>query len=69
MIVGEGGALYSSVAGGPMTAQANPLAPADLNAVFYGTAGFVAGGVNGNLLYSFDATNWTTKTSGTTSTV
>src|SRR4029453_6757192 len=64
--VGQGGALFSSVAGGTTTAQTNPAAPVDLNTVTYGTFGWVAGGANGTVIYSIDATTWTTKTSGTT---
>ena len=68
--VGEGGALYTSVAAGPMTARTNPSAPADLNAVWYGTGGILfAAGANGTLLRSLDGTNWTALTSGTAQTL
>lgn len=67
--VGAGGTIYSSVAGAAMTARTNPSAPIDLNAVWYGTLGFVAGGANGTLLHSFDATTWAAQTSGTPATI
>ena len=39
--VGAAGTIYASVNSGATTTPANPAAPADLNAVWYGTIGFV----------------------------
>ncbi len=67
--VGEGGTIYASVAGGPTTAQTNPAAPANLNAVFYGGLGFVSVGANGTIVVSGDGTTWNTRASGVTTTL
>lgn len=67
--VGEGGAIYANIAGAEATMPANPAAPADLNAVWYATLGFVAAGADGTILYSADGTTWTAPTSGTTATL
>lgn len=64
--VGTGGAIFTSINGAATTTPTNPAAPADLNAVWYSTLGFVAVGANGTIVYSADATTWTTQTSGTT---
>ena len=67
--VGEGGTIYASVANGPTTAQTNPAAPANLNAVFYGGLGFVSVGANGTIVVSGDGTTWNTRTSGVATTL
>lgn len=67
--VGAGGVIYSNVDVGPLTARTNPAAPVDLNAVWYGFAGMVAGGANGTLLHSIDGSTWVTRTSGTTAAI
>lgn len=64
--VGAGGAIYSGTTGGTLVARTNPAAPADLNATWYATPGFVAAGAGGLLLFSTDSIAWTTRTSGTT---
>ncbi|MFA6310719.1 MAG: hypothetical protein WCV99_08175 [Sterolibacterium sp.] len=69
--VGAHGALYStpdfnSWTPVTWTAQTNPVGdPPDLNAVVYGTAGYVATGARGAMLLSTDAITWTAQNSGT----
>lgn len=67
--VGVGGTIFSSVNAGPLTARTNPVANVDLNAVWYGVIGMVAGGPNGTLLHSIDGVTWAQKESGTTATI
>lgn len=69
VVVGAGGTLYSGLNGAALAPVTNPAAPADLNAVWYSTLGFVAAGANGTLLYSVDTTTWTRQTSNTTATL
>jgi len=63
--VGEGGAIYTSVAGAATTQNTNPASPNDLYAIAFGAPGFVATGANGTILLGADGTNWTTTFSGT----
>ena len=63
--VGDGGAIYSSIASGAFAERTNPVA-GPLRAVAYGIAGFFAGGDNGTILSTLDTITWTQKTSGTT---
>lgn len=69
--VGAHGALYStpdfnSWTPVTWTAQTNPVSDLpDLNAVAYGTAGYVATGARGAMLLSTDAITWTAQNSGT----
>ena len=65
VIVGSGGAIYTSIAGAPATVQANPAAPLDLNAIIYGGVAFVAVGATGTAIYSTDAITWAAKPTGT----
>jgi hypothetical protein len=69
VVVGAGGTLYSGINGAALAPVTNPVASADLNAVWYSTLGFVAAGTNGTLLYSVDATTWTAQASNTTATL
>lgn len=64
--VGANGAIFTSVDNAATTTPANPAAPADLNAVWYGGLGFVAAGANGTVLFTVDGTTWTARTSVTT---
>ena len=64
--VGANGAIFTSIAGAATTASTNPAAPADLNAVWYASLGYIAAGANGTILYSTDATTWTVQASTTT---
>jgi len=64
--VGANGAIFTSIGGAATTAPANPAAPADLNAVWYGGSGFVAAGANGTILHSLDGTTWEAQASTTT---
>jgi hypothetical protein len=63
--VGEGGAIYQSVAGSTPATATNPAAPNDLYSVAFGVAGFVAVGANGTIVRSGDTVNWTASFSGT----
>lgn len=63
--VGEGGVIYTSVAGAATTQNTNPASPNDLYAIAFGAPGFVATGANGTILLGADGTNWTTTFSGT----
>lgn len=65
VIVGAGGTIFTSAGGAAATAQTNPSAPADLNAVTYATLGFVTVGAAGTVVLSVDGITWTSKTSGT----
>ena len=67
VIVGAGGTILTSTNAAPYSAQTNPSAPADLNAVIYGGVGFVTVGAAGTVVFSTDGSTWTTRTSGTVS--
>jgi predicted small lipoprotein YifL len=69
VVVGAGGAIYSSINQAAWTTPTNPAASADLNATCYGTLGFVAAGANGTVLFSVDTATWAAQTSGTTATL
>jgi hypothetical protein len=64
VIVGAGGVIFAGAPNAIPTAQTNPGAPADLNAVTTGGA-FVAVGNAGTVVFSADGATWVTKTSGT----
>ena len=65
VIVGSGGTIFAGAPGAIPTAQTNPGAPADLNAVINGGVGFVTVGNAGTVVFSADGATWATKTSGT----
>ncbi|MEP7155475.1 MAG: hypothetical protein ABI905_06860 [Betaproteobacteria bacterium] len=67
VIVGSGGAIYTSIGGAAATVQTNPAAPADLNAIVYGGVGFVTVGATGTAVFSADAATWAAKSTGTVS--
>lgn len=69
VVVGAGGIIYSGINGVALAPVTNPAAPADLNAVWYSSLGFVAAGASGTLLYSLDTTTWSRQTSNTTATL
>lgn len=66
MTVGDGGAIYARTVAGTTTNPTNPSAPARLNAVAYGTAGWVAVGDGGVSIAAFDGETWTTKPTSVT---
>jgi hypothetical protein len=66
VVVGDAGALYSSVGAAPYTARTNPAAGVNLNGAVFGFAGFLAVGDNGTILHSPNSVDWTQQTSGTT---
>lgn len=65
VIVGAGGTIFSIASGAAATAQTNPSAPANLNAITYASLGFITVGAAGTVVFSADGTTWTSKTSGT----
>jgi hypothetical protein len=65
VVVGSGGAIYTTINSDTTTTPTNPAAPADLNAIFYSTVGMVAVGANGVVLYSYDGTTWVAESSNT----
>jgi hypothetical protein len=67
--VGNGGAIFSSIAGATALARTNPAGAADLNAIAFGASGYVAVGAAGTILLSTDALTWTAQTSNTTNTL
>ncbi len=64
--VGAGGTIHTSINSAATTTPTNPSAPADLNAIWYGSVGWVATGANGTVLFTQDGTTWTAQTSNTT---
>jgi len=69
VVVGSGGTIYSGINGAALAPATNPAAPLDLNAVWYGSLGFVAAGANGTVLFSIDTVTWTSQSSNTGSTL
>ena len=65
VIVGAAGTIFAGANGATAVAQTNPAAPADLNAIVHGGAGFAAVGASGTIIFSTDTTTWATRTSGT----
>jgi hypothetical protein len=68
MVAREGG-IFSGSGNGLFTERTNPLAPADLNGVIYGSFGFVAVGPEGRIIHSLDSVTWASQTSNTTATL
>jgi len=66
MVVGDGGTIYSRNVLGTTTTPTNPSAPARLNAVAFGTAGWVAVGDGGASVGSVDGETWTAKPTSVT---
>lgn len=66
MAVGDGGTIYSRPTFGETTTPTNPAAPARLNGVAYGTAGWVAVGDNGTSVAALDGVTWEAKPAGVT---
>jgi hypothetical protein len=64
--VGENGTIYSRSRFGVTTTPTNPAAPTPLNAISYGTAGWVAVGANGTAVSALDGVTWNTGATGTT---
>jgi Fibronectin type III domain len=67
--VGNGGAIYSAIAGAAPVVRTNPAGAADLNAIAFGSSGYVTVGAAGTILLSTDAIAWTAQTSNTTNTL
>jgi Fibronectin type III domain len=67
--VGNGGAIYSAIAGAAAVVRTNPAGAADLNAVAFGSSGYVTVGAAGTILLSTDAITFTAQTSNTTNTL
>ena len=59
MALGENGTIYSRARSGETTTPTNPTAPAQLNGIAYGTAGWVAVGANGTSVAALDGITWT----------
>lgn len=66
MVVGDGGTIYSRNVLGTTTTPTNPSAPARLNAVAFGTAGWIAVGDGGASVGSVDGETWTAKPTSVT---
>ena len=66
MALGENGTIYSRARDGVTTNPTNPTAPAQLNGIAYGTAGWVAVGANGTSVAALDGITWESKATGVT---
>ena len=66
MALGENGTIYSRARSGETTTPTNPTAPAQLNGIAYGTAGWVAVGANGTAVAALDGITWESKPTGVT---
>ena len=66
MALGENGTIYSRARNGETTNPVNPTAPAQLNGIAYGTAGWVAVGANGTSVAALDGITWESKVTGVT---
>ncbi len=66
MAAGEGGTIYSRNALGETTTPANPTAPATLNSMAYGTAGWLAVGAGGTAVAALDGVTWESKPTSVT---
>jgi hypothetical protein len=66
MALGENGVIYSRARSGETTNPTNPTAPAQLNGIAYGTAGWVAVGANGTAVAALDGITWESKPTGIT---